>query len=98
MRKNAYSDLPFNVFKTLFYFPEFLIFIHGLLLLSFFKNFSSLNIKLLVSILIIPWILTETITDVPFCMFNIHFIFFLCSLAIYRETNSATSHKEFLKA
>ena len=32
------------------------------------------------------------------CMFNIRFIFFLSSLAIYRETNSATSHKEFLKA
>ena len=32
-------------------------------------------------------------------MFNIHFIFFLSSsLAIYRETNLDTSHKEFLKA
>ena len=31
-------------------------------------------------------------------MSNIHFIFFLSSLAIYRETNSDTSHREFLKA
>ena len=31
-------------------------------------------------------------------MSDFRFIFFLSSLAIYRETNSDTSHKEFLKA
>ena len=53
------------------------------------------------SILIIPLILMKTIMDVlftnPLCSTFISF-YFLSSRAIYRETNSDTSHKEFLKA
>ena len=56
---------------------------------------------MLVSILMIPLILMKTITKVsffyPLCPTFLSF-FFLSSLAIYRETNSDTSQKEFLKA